>query len=196
MGAPGRVLAVDSRIDRRKVGEITSMHSVKIKNTAQKNQRGQSIIELTLITPLLLAALYVPVDFGISLFVGNLTQTAVREGARIGSGLQLSGTVPTLTFGSANADIVKTEVFNRLPTYLGSKNVTVKFYGGTGCMQFIEVSAQGEYNFSLYKAMRLFGGTAPNSITISRTTQMYFKYQPYNNNDYCAVGTTYGPYSS
>jgi hypothetical protein len=61
------------------------------------DQTGQSIIEITLITPLLLAALYVPVDFGISFFIGNLTQVAVREGARVGSGLQKSGSVPNLS---------------------------------------------------------------------------------------------------
>ena len=162
----------------------------------RKNQRGQSIVELTLITPLVLIALYVPVDFGISFFVGNLTQSAAREGARIGSGLQLDGTVPNLIFSSAEAKFVKTEVFNRLPNYLTDKKVTVTFYSGTACMQFIEVSAQGQYDFSLYRMMRLFGASAPNSMTISRTTQMYYKYQPYTNNDYCTAPTSYGPYSS
>jgi hypothetical protein len=162
----------------------------------RKNQKGQSIIEVTLMTPLLLIALYVPADFGVSFFMGNLTQTAVREGARIGSGLQLSGTVPDLIFSSAEANIVKTEVFNRLPSYLTNKSVTVTFYGGTACMQFVEVSAQGQFNFSLYRLMRLFGGTVPNFMMISRTTQMHYKYQPYTNSDYCTVATTYGPYSS
>lgn len=161
-----------------------------------QDQKGQSIVELVLITPLLLVALYIPVDFGISFLMGNLTQIAVREGARIGSGLQLSGTAPNLLFSSAEANIVKTEVFNGLPNYLTNKTVTVTFYGGTGCMQFIQVSAQGQYNFSLYKVLRLFGGSVPNSITISRTTQMHFKYQPYTNNDYCTVATTYGQSSS
>lgn len=172
------------------------MNLAKTRATSPQNQRGQSIVEIVLITPLLLVALYVPADFGISFLMGNLTQVAVREGARIGSGLQLSGTAPNLLFSSTEANIVKTEVFNRLPNYLNNKTVTVTFYGGTGCMQFIQVSAQGQYNFSLYKVLRLFGGSVPNSITISRTTQMHFKYQPYTNNDYCTVPTTYGPSSS
>ena len=172
------------------------MNPATLAETKRKNQSGQSIIEMTLITPLLLIALYVPVDFGISLFVGNLTQTAAREGARIGSGLQLDGTVPNLIFSSAEAGFVKTEVFNRLPNYLTDRNVTVIFYSGTTCMQFIEVKAQGRYNFLLYRLMRLAGLTVPDSMTISRTTQMYYKYQPYTNNDYCTAATTYGPYSS
>jgi Flp pilus assembly protein TadG len=172
------------------------MNPAKKIKSKRKHQKGQSIVEMTLITPLLLIALYVPVDFGISFFVGNLTQTAAREGARIGSGLQLDGTVPSLIFSSAEANFVKTEVFNRMPNYLGDKKVTVAFYGGTNCMQFIEVTAQGQYNFALYRVMRLFGATVPDSMTISRTTQMYYKYQPYANNDYCTAATSYGPYSS
>ena len=161
-----------------------------------KDQTGQSLIEITLITPLLLIALYVPVDFGISFFIGNLTQVAVREGARVGSGLQKSGSVPNLLFSTAEASTVKTEVFSRLPNYLTNKAVTVTFYSGTGCLEFLQVTAQGSYNFSLYRLMRLFGATAPNSLTISRTTQMRYKYQPYMNDDYCTVPSSYGPYSS
>jgi len=172
------------------------MNPVGTNRTMRSNERGQSIVEISLVTPLLLIALYVPVDFGISFFIGNLTQTAVREGARIGSGLQKSGEVPDLTFSSAEANKVKTEVFNQLPDYLTGKTVTVTFYTGTACMEFVEVTAQGQYQFFMYKLMSLFGGNAPDTLPISRTTQMRFKYQPYMHDDYCTGATTYGPYSS
>jgi Flp pilus assembly protein TadG len=172
------------------------MNSLSENSQKRSNQRGQSIVEISLITPLLLIAMYVPVDFGISFFMGNLTQTAAREGARIGSGLQKSGEVPDLIFSSAEANTVKTEVISRLPAYLTNKTVTVTFYTGTACMEFVEVTAQGQYKFSMYQLMKLFGGNAPDSITISRSTQMHYKYQPYMNNDYCTTATTYGPYSA
>jgi Flp pilus assembly protein TadG len=172
------------------------MNDISENRTMRSNQRGQSIVEISLITPLLLIALYIPADFGVSFFMGNLVQTAAREGARIGSGLQKSGSVPNLFFSSAEADTVKTEVISRLPAYLTNKTITVTFYTGTACMEFVEVTAQGQYKFFMYQLMRLFGGNAPNSITISRTTQMHFKYQPYMNNDYCTTATTYGPYSA
>ena len=172
------------------------MNSLSENSIKRGNQKGQSIVEISLITPLLLIALYIPVDFGISFFMGNLTQTAAREGARIGSGLQKSGEVPDLIFSSAEANTVKTEVISRLPAYLTTKTVTVTFYSGTACMEFVEVTAQGQYRFSMYQLMRLFGGNAPESITISRSTQMHYKYQPYMNNDHCTTATTYGPYSA
>ena len=160
------------------------------------NEKGQSIVEISLITPLLLIALYIPADFGIAFYMGNLTQNAAREGARIGSGLQKSGNPPNLVFTSTHANTVKKAVFDRLPGYLTNKSVMVKFYDGTACMTFIEVTAQGDYNFFLYKLMGLFGSTVPDFVTISRTTQIRHDYQPYTNTAYCTASNTYGPYSS
>ena len=160
------------------------------------NEKGQSIVEISLITPLLLIALYIPADFGIAFYMGNLTQNAAREGARIGSGLQKSGNPPNLVFTSTQANTVKTEVLNRLPDYLTNKAVTVRFYTGPTCMEFIEVTAQGDYNFFLYKLMGLFGITTPDFVTISRTTQIRYNYQQFTNTAYCTASTTYGPYSS
>jgi Flp pilus assembly protein TadG len=182
---------MESRSVSKRQGE--KMTSVMTKFT---RQRGQSIIEIALVTPLLLIALYIPADFGISFFMGNLTQNAAREGARIGSGLQKSGTAPDFVFDTIQANTVKTEVLDRMPAFLSNKSVTLKFYDGTTCMQFIEVTAQGDYNFFLYQLMRLFGGNVPNFVTISRTTQMRYTYQPYTNTAYCTGATTYGPYSS
>lgn len=150
----------------------------------RNNQRGQSIVEIAVITPLLLIALYIPADFGIAFFVGNLTQNAAREGARIGSTLQKNS---DLTYDSTQGNTIKSEVFNRLPNLLNNKAVTVKFYTGTGCMEFVEVTAQGDYNFFLYKLMRMFGATVPDFVTISRTTQLRYVYQQYTNTDYCTI---------
>ncbi len=46
---------------------------------------GQSIVELTLIVPLVLATLYIPADFGIAFFTAQMVQNATREAARIGA---------------------------------------------------------------------------------------------------------------
>ncbi len=162
-----------------------------IENETKLNrQRGQSIIEIALITPLLLIALYIPADFGFAFLMGNFTQNAAREGARVGSGLQLD---TNLIFNSAQAATVETAVSNRMPAFLSNKKVTVKFYDGTSCMKFIEVTAQGDYNFFLYHLISLLGGTAPNFVTISRGTQIRYTYQPYANTAYCTTPTTYGP---
>jgi hypothetical protein len=133
--------------------------------------------------------------------MGNLTQVAAREGARVGSRLQKEmpkggGKDQVPIFSPNQANTVKAEVFDRMPNSLKNQSVTVRFYTGSSCMEFIEVTAQGEYRFFLYQLMRLFGSPVPDSATISRTTQVRYTYQRYTNTDYCTAATTYGPYSS
>jgi Flp pilus assembly protein TadG len=147
-------------------------------------KKGQSLVEIALITPLLLVALYIPFDFGMTIFAGHLTQNAVRDGARIAS--------HTRILDNAAATAVADQVWARLPNLLNepSKQVTVRYYSGTpaSCAEFVEVTAGGTYNFTLYKFMRLFGLTAPNTLAITRTTRMHYEFQPYDNG-----GTTGAP---
>ena len=142
--------------------------------------KGQSIVEITLMTPLVLLALYVPFDFGMTIFTGHITQNAVRDGARIASNWD--------PLDDSRADTVASEVYNNLPQLLisgsaATKRVTVNYYaaGAANCAKIVEVVAEGTYNFSLYRMMRLLGFSAPDGIAISRTTRMRYAHQPATN---------------
>jgi Flp pilus assembly protein TadG len=158
-------------------------------NLCRRKQKGQSVVELALITPLLLVALYIPADFGIAFLTAHLVQNAVREGTRIGSGLN-SGD-PNKPIDTAQGTTIKNAVFARLPQRLSSPNVNVKFYFASEaatCMQVVEVTTTGSYNYGLYRLMGLIGVTVPPSDPISRTTQMRYNYQrPANNTPICAA---------
>lgn len=154
------------------------------------SQSGQSVVEVSLITPLLLIALMIPADFGIALFVGNLAQSAAREGARIGAELQKSGgSAPDFDYSSSEATTVKNAVLSRMPAMLTGTTVNVKFYEGSAptCVEYVQVTAQGSYNFFFYQLLRIVGLSAPNSVAISRTTQMRYSYQPFDNTTACAT---------
>jgi hypothetical protein len=94
------------------------------------------------------------------------------------------------------AAALATKVFPNLPDLLVSgsqatKRVTVNYYASGGpadCAQFVEVTAQGTYNFFLYKLIALIGPGAPNGVEITRTTQMRYEHQPANNGG--TTGTT------
>jgi Flp pilus assembly protein TadG len=76
-----------------------------------RNERAQSIVEISLITPLLLIALYIPFDFGVSLFAAHLTQNAVREVARIAAAqAPSSSTLPPLPITSSSRGYRKTSL--------------------------------------------------------------------------------------
>src|SRR6266508_4017755 len=85
----------------------------------KKREKGQSLVEIALITPLLLGALMVAVDFGIAFYMGNLVAVAARDGARIGSQLEKTGgNASDADFAVADAAIVSNKVQNRIPRYL------------------------------------------------------------------------------
>jgi Flp pilus assembly protein TadG len=162
-------------------------------------QRGQSVVELALVTPLLLVALAIPFDFGIALFMANLTQNAAREGTRIGAELQKTGgSDPNFNYTTTEATTVKNAVLSRMPNSLTNKTVNVKFYEGTAptCVEYVQVTAQGNYNFFLYQLLRQLGFGAPNSILISRTTQMRYTYQPFDNTAPCSTTSVNQNYTS
>jgi Flp pilus assembly protein TadG len=164
-----------------------------------RNRKGQSIVELVLVTPLLLVALMVPADFGIAFFVANITGNAAREGARIGSESPKSGgTVDNRDFTIADAAAVKDAVVAKLPAYITNRSVTVKFYENTpaNCLEVIEVKASGTYSYSLYRILQFLGVSVPSSTTLSRTTQMTYRYQPYSNATRCTGTTVDQPYSN
>lgn len=154
----------------------------------RSKQSGQSIIEVTLITPLMLIALYIPADLGMAFLTAHLVQNAVREGARIGSGLTSGDPGKPIESGQGTA--IKNEVFARLPQRLSDPSVQVKFHftsESATCMQVIEVVTTGTYNFSIYRVLELTGVAVAPTMSITRTTQMRYNYQrPENDTPICA----------
>ena len=154
------------------------------------NRKGQSIVEISLITPLLFIALYVPVDFAVAYLTAHLTQNAVRDAARIGAAAKDP-------FDAAAATAIKNDALSRMPARLSSKAAIVKYYstgGPVDCTMFVEVTGQGNYDYFFYKIMRLVGATVPDATTITRVSRMRYEYQPDgNSNTLCATATVTSP---
>jgi len=149
-------------------------------------QRGQSIVELTLTMPLLLVALYVPFDLGMSIYAGYLAQNVARDGARVAS--------KTGSIDNATATALATQFAANLSPLLVSgsttRRVTVNYYAtGANCAQYVEVIAQGTYNFFWYNFVKMFGMSLPNS-GIVRKTRMRYEYQPDANSAACSTTAT------
>ena len=147
---------------------------------------------MTLITPLLLAALYVAADFGVLFFTAHYTQNAAREGARIGSVLPdcainaavaCVGSVSNQSCpgSSTGTGTLVAEVCNRLPNILTGKQVTVELTGvyfPTTCMREVKVTASGTYTYGLYRVMALFGFPVSSSTTVTRSVDTRYQAQP------------------
>jgi Flp pilus assembly protein TadG len=140
------------------------------------DRSGQSIVEIGLVTPFLLIALYVPIDFGIAYYTAQLTQNAVREAARIG----VSTKDP---FDNAAADNIAVQARDRLPLRLKQVTVTVEYFGPASatCMQSVSVTAVGSYDYFFYQVLRLVGATLLPTAQITRVSQMRYEFQPVTN---------------
>ena len=130
--------------------------------------KGQAVVEFTLVFVLLLAIIWIPADFGLAFFTGQLVQNASREGARLAAA--------TKPFNIAD---IQTQVSNRIRSALLT-NVSINVTGPT-CdptlgMQVVSVGISGDYNFYFYQLLRLLGLPAPNSVTITRTTSMRYEH--------------------
>lgn len=156
------------------------------------NKRGQSVVEMALITPLLLAALYVAMDFGILFFAAHYSQNAVREAARIGSIMPdcaIDSAVPCVgTIASASCPgaitglgtIVK-EACDRLPKLITAPQVTVTLtgtYNPAICTREVKVTASGNYAYGLYRVMALMGMSVPTTTTVTRSADARYQAQP------------------
>src|SRR5262245_52903062 len=156
------------------------------------NKRGQSMVEIALITPLLLAALYVAMDFGVMFFTAQYTQNAAREAARIGSIMPdcaIDGTVScvgTTTAASCPGSATGTgtivnEACDRLPNMLTGKRVTVTLtgtYDPAICMREVKVTASGTYTYGLFRVMKLMGMSVPATTTLARSADARYQAQP------------------
>jgi Flp pilus assembly protein TadG len=152
------------------------------------NKRGQSIVEITLITPLLLAALYVAMDFGILFFTAHYTQNAVREAVRIGAILPdcaIDATVPCATTVAAQscpgANKVVQEACARLTNRLTGTTVAVTLTGAyypATCMREVQVTASGTYHYGLYRVIALIGMPLPAPLTLTRSAAARYQGQP------------------
>jgi len=156
------------------------------------NSKGQSIVEITLITPLLLVALYVPADFGIAFFTAHLTQNAAREGARIAAISAECGTSPcvgTVTESSCpGTNSIVQEICKRLPARLtGPLSIKTTLTGSLGdkCMRMVKVEVTGKYDFFLYQLIALIGGTRTNNTPITRAAELRYELQPVTYSDPC-----------
>ena len=146
----------------------------------RRHSNGQSIVELTLIVPLVLASLYIPVDFGVAFFTAQMVQNATREAARIGASMN--------PFVSAT---VENEATKRLPGgkfVAASVSATLNGSSTSTCMRRVVVTVNGSYNLFWYRLLNLMlpGTVTDTSLPITRSTAMRYDSQALTNTGSCS----------
>jgi TadE-like protein len=173
-GHKGSVLVVPSCLGR-------------VPSTGFTDSSGQAVVEFTLVFLLFLIIAWIPADFGLAFYSGQLAQNASREAARIaaadpnlatatGSCNMPCSSAPAGTALKAAADRMSRAL---LPGALIS--VTLEPASGTNCNRLAEVSISGNYSFFFYQLLQAIGVSSSeisDPVNIQRSTKMRWEHQP------------------
>ena len=146
---------------------------------ALRQNSGQALVEFTLIFILLLVVAWIPADFGLAFYTGQLAQNASREGVRIAAADRnlVPGTT-TCTMPCTSATGILKATADRLSSaLLPGATINLTLAAGTTCDRLVTVSISGPYNFSFYRILRFLGANVPPSVQINRQTSMRWEHQ-------------------
>ena len=144
----------------------------------RSNSKGQAAVEFTLIFILLLVIAWIPADFGLALFSGQLAQNAAREGARIAAAdPNLVNGNCTMPCSGATAGTALKATADRMPAaLLPGATIDVSLATASSCNNAVTVTVSGDYNYFFYQILRLMQISTPNATTITRSTSMRWEY--------------------
>ena len=145
----------------------------------KQNESGQALVEFTLIFILFLIVAWIPADFGLAFFTGQIAQNASREGARLAAANKTNpvGTTSCTLPCSASSGILKATADRMSSALLPEGVVTLTVEPGTSCDRMVTVEVSGQYNFFFYQLIRLMGFSAPDQTEIRRSTSMRWEHQ-------------------
>jgi type IV secretory pathway TrbD component len=149
-----------------------------------RTDRGQALVEFTLIFLLLLIVAWVPADFGLAFYTSQLAQNASREGARIAAADPAANTLVTATpcnmtsCFALNPSHPAYRAATRARTALMPNTTVSLTMTGTAaaCDQKVVMTVSGTYNYFFYHLLGWFG-VDTNPVTITRTTSMRWEHQ-------------------
>jgi len=142
---------------------------------------GQALVEFTFTFLILLIVAWIPADFGLAFYTGQIAQNAAREGARIAATERslVSGTT-SCTMPSCTGNIF-TETAGRLSSaLLPAATITLQLDPdiGTDCNRMVTVTVSGTYNFVFYQFLRWMKISGNlNNTPITRQTRMRWEPQ-------------------
>jgi Flp pilus assembly protein TadG len=168
------------------------LHSLRrIVLTRLTRSTGQAVVEFTLVFLIFLIIAWIPADFGLAFYTGQLAQNASREGARIAAADPKlgSGTLPgmpwtaTCTMPSCSGTILSETAARISSALLPGATINVELQADNvppippRCDRNVTVTVSGNYNYFFYRLLGWLGITVPNTLNIVRETRMRWEHQ-------------------
>ena len=159
--------------------------------TSLTRSSGQAVVEFTLVFLLFLVIAWVPADFGLAFYTGQLAQNASREGARIAAAdpTLANGTLPgtiwtsSCTVPSCSGKILSETAGRISSALLSGATINVTLDADSvppatpKCDRNVTVTVSGTYNYFFSQFLRAMGSTIPYTSNIVRSTSMRWEHQ-------------------
>ena len=152
-------------------------------SSASLGNKGQALVEFTLCFILFVVVAWIPADFGLAFYTGQLASNAAREGARIGSAARPfnAGDIATETCRRLSSALLKAPTGGGWTSCspISHAGVKVELVAGSGtCNQMVRVTVAGSYNYFFYQLLHLMGVAGDlNSKLISNQASMRWEHQ-------------------
>jgi hypothetical protein len=160
--------------------------------TSLTHSTGQAVVEFTLVFLLFVIIAWIPADFGLAFYTGQLAQNASREGVRIAAAdpkLE-SGMIPgdpwwtaSCTMPSCTGNILGETAARISSALLPGATINVELEADNvpptapRCDRIVKVTVSGDYNYFFYRLLGWLGITVPDTLNIVRSTSMRWEHQ-------------------
>jgi Flp pilus assembly protein TadG len=146
-------------------------------NSALAGKSGQTIVEFSLVFVLLLIVAWIPADFGLAFYTGQIALNASREGARIAAAERnLSSDSCTMPC-TGETGVLRATADRMSVALLPGAEIRVNLQAGTKCDGTVTVSISGQYRYFFYHLLQLMGVDIINPVRINRSTRMRWEHQ-------------------
>lgn len=138
---------------------------------------GQTLVEFSLVFVLLVVVAWIPADFGLAFYTGQLALNASREGARIAAAERNLASASCTMPCTGAPDVLKATADRMSSALLPGATVSVNLQGGTSCDRTVNVTIAGEYRYFFYHVLQLMGFDILNPVPVVRSTSMRWEHQ-------------------
>ncbi len=142
--------------------------------------KGQALVEFTLVFILLLVIAWIPADFGLAIYTGQIAQNASRDGARIAAAdpnlvAPDSCVMPCASAPSGTA--LQAAAYRLSTALLPGASINVALQGPGSCNRLVTVTISGSYNFFFYGLLNMLGANVQPTVPVTRQTSMRWEHQ-------------------
>jgi Flp pilus assembly protein TadG len=149
-------------------------------NAESAGERGQTIVEFSLVFVLLVVVAWIPADFGLAFYTGQIALNASREGARIAAAEQNPANLVTdscMMPCVGKTGVLRATADRMSLALLPGATVSVNLEPGPTCNGVVTVAIDGEYRYFFYNLLQLMGFNIINPVRVVRSTSMRWEHQ-------------------